>query len=100
MHCLTLSAPNSVLIALIILGRRPLGLRQSATCHPPTVPNPSAVSRDHKTKMFLHRREISVIVQQRVAMLDAEGADDDVGRLADRDAQFSELAIVPGGASG
>jgi len=33
-------------------------------------------------------------------MLDAECADDDVGRLADRDAQFSQLAIVPGGARG
>ena len=33
-------------------------------------------------------------------MLDAEGADDDVGRLANRDAQISQLAIVPGGARG
>ena len=48
--------------------------------------------------MLLHRREIAVIVQQGVAMFDAEGADDDVGRLADRDAQFSQLAIIPGSA--
>ena len=50
--------------------------------------------------MFLHWREMVVIVQQPVAMLDAEGADDDIGRLADRDAQFSKSAIVPGRAMG
>ena len=49
--------------------------------------------------MFLHRREIMVIMQQRAAMLDAEGADDDVGRLADREAQRSQFAIIPGGAA-
>ena len=64
------------------------------------VPALCPVSRDHETEMFLHRREIAVIVQQRVAMLDAECADDEVGRLADRDAQLSQLAIVPGGARG
>jgi hypothetical protein len=47
--------------------------------------------------MRLHRRKIAVIVQQRMAPFDAEGADDDVGGLADRDAQFSQLAIVAGG---
>src|SRR5258708_6504000 len=58
------------------------------------------VSRDHETEMFLHRREIAVIVQQRMAMLDAEGTNDDVGRLANRDTQISEFAIVAGGARG
>lgn len=33
-------------------------------------------------------------------MLDAEGADDNVGNLADGDAQVSQLAVVPGGARG
>jgi len=62
-------------------------------------PGPSAVvSRDHKAEMFLHGREITVIVQQRVAMLDAEGADDDVGRLRDRDAQAPQRTIIPSGA--
>ncbi len=45
--------------------------------------------------MLLHRREIVVIVQQRAAMLDAESADDNVGRLAHRNAKFSQPAIVP-----
>ncbi len=45
----------------------------------------AAISCDHKTEMILHRRKIAVIVQQRVTMLDAECADDDVGCLADRD---------------
>ena len=57
-------------------------------------------SRDLETKMLLHWSEIAIIVQQRVATLDAKGADDDVGRFPDRDARFSQLAIVPGGASG
>jgi hypothetical protein len=47
--------------------------------------------------MHLHRRKIAVIVQQRMATFDAEGADDDVSGLADRDAEFSQLAIVAGG---
>jgi len=50
--------------------------------------------------MLLHRRKIAVIVQQRMATFDAEGADDDVGGLADCDAQFSQLAIVAGGTRG
>ena len=50
--------------------------------------------------MLLHRRKIAVIVQQRVAMFDAKGADDNVGCFPDRDAQFSQLAIVPGGTRG
>ena len=52
-----------------------------------------------ETEMLLHRREISVVMQQRVSML-AESADDDAGGLADRDAQFSQLAAVPSGARG
>lgn len=48
-----------------------------------------AVSRNHKTQMLLHRRKIAVIVQQRVVMLDAEGAYDDVGRFADSETQLS-----------
>src|SRR5579863_8478818 len=56
--------------------------------------------RDHEAEMLLHRREIPVVVQQRVAALDTEGANDDVGRFADRDAQVSQPAIVPGGARG
>src|SRR5258708_7946086 len=64
-------------------------------------PGPSAVVLcHHETEMLLHRREIAVIVQQRVAMLDAEGPDNDIGRLADRDAQLSQLAIVSGSARG
>ena len=55
---------------------------------------------DLETKMLLHGRKIAVIVQQRVAMFDAEGADDDVGCLPDRDAQFSQLAIISGGTRG
>lgn len=47
-----------------------------------------------------HRREIAIVVQQRVVMLYAERTDDDAGCLADRDAQFSKLAVVPGGARG
>lgn len=47
--------------------------------------------------MLLHWREIPVIVQQRVAMLDTEGADDEVGRLADRDAQPPQRTIIPRG---
>jgi hypothetical protein len=53
------------------------------------------VSRGHETKIFLHRCEIAVIMQQGMAMLDAKGADNDIGRLADRDAQRSQLAIIP-----
>ncbi len=50
--------------------------------------------------MFLHRTEIPVVVQQQVAVLDTESADNDIGRFADRNAQFSQLVIVPGGAKG
>ncbi len=50
--------------------------------------------------MFLHWRKIAIIVQQRVMMFDAEGADDDVGCLADRNAQFPQLAIISRGTRG
>ena len=50
--------------------------------------------------MLFHRCKIVVIVQQRVATLDAKGADDDVGCLSDRDAQFSQLAVISGGTTG
>ena len=46
--------------------------------------------------MFLHRREIPVVVQQQVATLDAESADDDVGGVPNRNAQLSQFAIVAG----
>jgi hypothetical protein len=57
-------------------------------------------SYDNETKMLRHRREISVVMQQRVSVFEAERADDDVGGLADRNAQFSQSAIVPSGARG
>jgi hypothetical protein len=60
----------------------------------------SGGSHDLEAKMLLHRCKIAVIVQQRMTMLDAKGADDDVGCFPDRDAQFSQPAMVPGGASG
>ncbi len=64
-------------------------------------PGPSGtVSSDHKTEMFLHRRKVTVVVQQQVAMLDAEGTDDDVGCFSDRDAKFSQLSVIPGSTRG
>jgi hypothetical protein len=50
--------------------------------------------------MLLHRREVAVVVQQRVAVFNAERADDDVRGLADRYAQVSQLAIIAGGVRG
>jgi hypothetical protein len=50
--------------------------------------------------MLRHRREIPVVMQQRVSVFDAESADNDVGGLANRNAQFSQPAIVPSGAGG
>jgi len=35
-----------------------------------------------------------------MTMFDAEGPDDEIGGLADRDAQFPQLASVPGGMGG
>ncbi len=40
----------------------------------------------HETEMLLHGRKITVIVEQHVVILDAESADDQGGRFADRDA--------------
>ncbi len=50
--------------------------------------------------MLLHGRKITIVVQQGVVVLDAESADDNVGRLADRDAQSSQGAVITGGADG
>ena len=50
--------------------------------------------------MLFHRREISIVMQQRVSVFDAESADDDVGGLTDGNAQFSQSAIVPSCARG
>jgi hypothetical protein len=60
---------------------------------------PSVALRSYalETEMLLHRREISVVMQQRVSVFEAESADDDADGLADRDAQFSQLAAVPSG---
>jgi hypothetical protein len=48
--------------------------------------------------MLLHRRKITVIVEQDVLMPDAERADDSVGRFANRNASASQSAIVAGSA--
>jgi hypothetical protein len=48
--------------------------------------------------MLLHGREIAVIVQQGVTMLDAEGADDDVGGFPNGDPQVSESTVILSGA--
>ena len=50
--------------------------------------------------MLLHRSKITIVVQQRVAMFDAEGADDDVGCFPDRDTQLYQLAVISGGTGG
>ena len=50
--------------------------------------------------MFLHRGEIPAVVKQRAATLDGESVDDDIGRLADRNTQFSQPAPIPGCAEG
>ena len=43
--------------------------------------------RYHKAEMLRHGREIAIVVEQDVMVLDAERADDDVRRLADCNAQ-------------
>ncbi|MGH7100255.1 MAG: hypothetical protein ACREE4_21770 [Stellaceae bacterium] len=53
-----------------------------------------------EAKMLLHRYKIAVIVQQRVAMFDAKGADDNVGCVPDRNPQFSQRAVISGRAGG
>jgi len=50
--------------------------------------------------MLLHRRKIAIIVQQRMPTFDAEGPDDDICGLADREAELPQLAIVAGGSGG
>jgi hypothetical protein len=45
-------------------------------------------------QMRVHRVEIAVVVQQRVALLDAERANDQVGRLADGDALAPQHAVI------
>jgi hypothetical protein len=52
------------------------------------------ILRNHKAAMFLHRRNIAVIVEQRAMVFDAERADDDVSCLSDRNAQPPQHAIV------
>ena len=44
--------------------------------------------------MLLHRHEVAIVVQKRAAAFDAEGADDDVIRFADRYALISQRPIV------
>lgn len=50
--------------------------------------------------MRLHRLESAVLVQQRVAVLDAERADDDIDRPTNRDALAPEMAIIPDALNG
>ncbi len=45
--------------------------------------------------MSLHRNKVAIIVEQRVPVGDAKGADDEVDGLADRDALGPEGSIVP-----
>ena len=52
-------------------------------------------SHDHKAQMPFHGREVAVIVEQGMTVFDAEGPDDEIGGLADRNAQFAQFAIVP-----
>jgi hypothetical protein len=59
-----------------------------------------ADSHDLESKMTLHGRKVTVIVEQGMTMLDAEGPDDEIGGLADRNTQFPQLAIVPCGVGG
>ena len=50
--------------------------------------------------MLLHRRKITVVVQQCAPAFDAKRADDDVGGFADRYTQVPQLGIIPCGARG
>ena len=45
-------------------------------------------------EMLAHRLEIAILVQQRVAVLDAVGADDQIRRLADRAVGSPQDAVV------
>ena len=60
----------------------------------------SAASRGDEAEMLLHRSKIAVVMQQGAATLDAKRRDDDVRGLANRDAEVSQLAIIPGGSWG
>src|ERR1700730_13145520 len=51
-----------------------------------------AVSGGSQTEEANHRFEIAIVVQQQVATLDAEGANDKIDRLADRAAPAAEEA--------
>ena len=53
--------------------------------------------RDLQSEKTLHRLEIPVAVQQGVAALDAEGADGEVDRLADRDPAPAQETVVRSG---
>src|SRR4051812_4225120 len=48
--------------------------------------------------MRLHGFEIAVVVKQRAAALDAECANDDIVRLADRYPHISKTPVIPGDA--
>src|SRR5579884_590291 len=45
----------------------------------------------------LHRREIAIVVQQRMSSFDAEGGDDEIDRLADRYAFAAQKSVIRGG---
>jgi len=47
--------------------------------------------------MALHRLEIAVRMQERVAVFDAKRADYEVGRLADGDSEPAKGSVIPGG---
>ena len=50
--------------------------------------------------MLDERVEITIAVQQRKAIKDAAGGDQRIDRLADRNAEAAEMAIVAGGFNG
>src|SRR6266446_10338195 len=55
---------------------------------------PQRASGGSQTEEANHWFEIAIIVQQQVATLDAEGADDKIDRLTDRAAPAAEKAMV------
>src|SRR6266478_2453854 len=55
---------------------------------------PRRVSGGSQTEKANHGLEIAIIVQQQVATLDAEGADDKIDRIADRAAPAAEKAVI------
>ena len=54
---------------------------------------PRRASGGSQTEEANHWFEIAIVVQQQVATLDAEGADDKIDRLADRAAAAAEKAV-------